>query len=210
MSIAQQGFSETLTSYSNLYMLQESTHIINSNKSRSRNQRRRKKRRTQNVSDSESSSSSPSNQSSYEESEVETNNDIDVQLSDIDLSDTEKEITKKFEREGLDDVTLGLLDQVLLTKTDLTSKNAVDINNIDLNKTFELLEDNKADMTRLKATQGNMKNSYLNMLFEHYGEDINKLRDAPDFTNKSLVMLANVLKDGGDMFDSDSLKTIVD
>ena len=48
------------------------------------------------------------------------------------------------------------------------------------------------------------------MLFQNYGEDINSLRNAPDFTNKSLVLLANVLKDGSKMFDVDTLKTIVE
>ena len=39
---------------------------------------------------------------------------------------------------------------------------------------------------------------------------MNELRQAPDFTNKTLVMLANVLKDGGDMFDVETLKTVVE
>jgi ribosome assembly protein 3 len=46
-------------------------------------------------------------------------------------------------------------------------------------------------------------------MFENYGEDINNLRNASDFNERSLSILANALKNGGNIFDEETLKAVV-
>lgn len=181
-------------------------------KSKNKKTRRRKKRRTQDVSDSDSSSSS-SSESEMEidskplEKEGEEEDVKDVELSDVEISDSEKVNTTVLER--LDEETKTKLDEIPLTTTELSQKNQINVNNIDLKKVSDAINESK-EKTASGKDRSEMKNSYLNSVFEHYGEDINSLREAPDFTNKSLVLLASVLKDGGDMFDLDTFKTIIE
>ncbi|SCU85352.1 LADA_0D07008g1_1 [Lachancea dasiensis] len=179
--------------------------------------RRSKKRRTVEVSDSESSSDSSS---SGAESDVDgadklalgDPNDKErvdaVQLSDVELSDAEETVEKNV-GETLGNTTRQVLNEIPFTKTDLSENPRKNVNTIDLSKIESAIEEaqNKISSTE---SEGQLKNSYLSVLFNHYGEDINSLREAPDFTPKSLVLLANVLKDGGHMFDIDTLRTVVE
>lgn len=54
-----------------------------------------------------------------------------------------------------------------------------------------------------------LREEYLNLLFENYGDDINRLRAAPDFTNKSLSILADALQEGIGMFDIGELELVL-
>ncbi|AGO14038.1 AaceriAGR181Wp [[Ashbya] aceris (nom. inval.)] len=173
---------------------------------------RRKKRRTQ--AESDSSDSSESSQSSEDEQQEVKADAIVAELSDVELSDVETRTTSHAEK--LDDASRSKLKGVHLTATDLSSKFALQQNrNIDLQKVGRELDHGLEKLAMLEAQEseqesGRLKTGYINMLFEHVGEDVNQLRNAPDFTAKSLVVLANALKDGGDMFDIESLRAIVD
>ncbi|AMD22965.1 HHR196Cp [Eremothecium sinecaudum] len=176
--------------------------------------RRRKKRRTQ-ASDSDSSSSSSSASEAEGENEVvEEQEDDEVLLSDVEVTD-DQEVKEHFNPETLNHTTLQSLNQIKLTTTNLSSKYGFqNANKVDLNEASKTIAAGEVKIQKGLAAAMNdvsgLKNEYLNMLFEHYGEDINQLRNAPDFSNKSLVMLANVLKDGGNMFDFETLKTVVE
>ncbi|SCU87122.1 LAME_0D08856g1_1 [Lachancea meyersii CBS 8951] len=187
----------------------------------SKKTRRSKKRRTAEVSDSDSSSSSSSSDS---ESEQPTRNsgetasggaikDIAVEELDVELSDLEEDrkndVIGENEDEVLDKATRQILNDIPLTTTELSEKSRKNVNNIDLTKIQQTIQEAQ-ERVSFSKDEGQLKNAYLSVLFKHYGEDVNSLREAQDFTPKSLVLLANVLKDGGNMFDIDTLRTVVE
>lgn len=176
-------------------------------KSVAKKSRRRKKRRTVDVSDSSSSDSSSDNESGREAKAVEVEEE-DIQLTDDEVAVEEKVAIDVVET--LDDKAKDKLNTIPFTTTELTERN--DYNkgqSADLTKVKESLQEDRQKLGTALNNMAEEKNKYLGLMFENYGEDINSLREAPDFTNKSLVMLANVLKDGTGMFDVDTLKTIL-
>ncbi|CCD25160.1 Rsa3p NDAI_0E03430 [Naumovozyma dairenensis CBS 421] len=201
-------------------------------KNNNKKSRRRKKRRTADVSsDSDSSSSS----SSSDNEEIITNDDNvenkDVIVSDVELSDNESSVPMKSEKaaEFLDDETKDRLNNIPFTTTDLTQRSNGQRNQegtqVDLQKVEEAINDAKlkfsdainerkstinGNNTNAEKIENDLKNQYLGLLFENYGDDINELRTAPDFTTKSLTLLANVLKEGSGMFDVNTLQTILE
>ncbi|KAG0660804.1 ribosome assembly protein 3 [Maudiozyma exigua] len=180
--------------------------------------RRRKKRRTADSSDSESSSSSDNESQNMEIEETHEN----AEISDVELSDNEsskKGRSDEQDKESLDKQTKEKLSNIPFTTTQLTQKGGNNVDkkaNLDLKKVDETIEQANTELKNSKLIQENgeasknLKNEYLGLMFQNYGEDINDLRNAPDFTNKSLVLLANVLKEGSNMFETDSLKTILE
>ncbi|CCH62914.1 hypothetical protein TBLA_0I02580 [Henningerozyma blattae CBS 6284] len=206
-------------------------------KGSSKKSRRRKKRRTAD-SDSDSSSSSggesDTNLEKVEPSKEEKEeSDIDIELSDIENED----VKSKSNVEHFEDETKDALKSIPYTTTQLTEKmNNYNSNNgesIELHKVQDTINQAKLKLQEHSNNQNNNnnynnisnsqnevsnnanvenkaeKNKFLSLLFEHYGDEVNELRNAPDFTAKSLVVLADVLKDGTGMFDSDTLKTIL-
>ncbi|SMN22797.1 similar to Saccharomyces cerevisiae YLR221C RSA3 Protein with a likely role in ribosomal maturation, required for accumulation of wild-type levels of large (60S) ribosomal subunits [Maudiozyma saulgeensis] len=179
--------------------------------------RRRKKRRTADSSDSESSSSSDNESITMEVS----NTPINAEVSDVELSDNES-AGKEADEEVLDTATKDKLSAIAFTTTQLTQRGGSSSDKkdaMDLKKVGETVETAKTNLVNSDLVQNaiksgenskDLKKEYLGLMFENYGEDINALRNAPDFTNKSLVLLANVLKEGSNMFETDSLKTILD
>ena len=188
--------------------------------------RRRKKRRTADISDSSESDSS----SSSSDSDIQVNADdnknsvnskngqrIDQPLSDIELSDDDLPKKSQYNDELLSQDTKEKLSNIHYTTTELTQRftqnHKYDHNhNTDLKKVGEILREATSNLNKAssKTASADLQNEYLGMLFQNYGDDINSLRNAPDFTNKSLVLLANVLKDGSKMFDVDTLKALVE
>ncbi|CCF59584.1 hypothetical protein KAFR_0H01740 [Kazachstania africana CBS 2517] len=170
--------------------------------------RRRKKRRTADVSDSSSSDSSSSSDNEVVMDEEIQKEDKEIEVSDVELSDKEKESVLK---EELDDTTKDKLSNISFTKTELITQNKnIGRDNFDFKKISATLEDGKQKLFEREETNKKLKNDYLGLLFESYGDDINAVRESSDFTNKSLVLLANVLKEGSNMFDTDTLKTILE
>ncbi|AQZ17364.1 RSA3 (YLR221C) [Zygosaccharomyces parabailii] len=183
--------------------------------------RRRKKRRTTEVSDTSSSS----------EAEVESDAGVGAALADVyalsedEVSDLEEvdawvanaEVNNAGiqDRETLSEDTKSALNRIPFTKTKLTEKSQRDNNDspADLERVGEAIEEAKQQMRETQeelVANSDLKNSYLELLFENFGDDINSLRSAPDFTNNSLVMLAHLLKDGAAMFDVETLKTMLE
>lgn len=168
------------------------------------NRRRRKKRRTEDFSDSSDSSDSSSS-SSESENELDDQPDkIDNNKESIDadgdmavLSDTEINIE---EEELNKDPSFGNIKNKLKT-VELTSTalNKGNNKNINLNQVENIIN------------QGNkqLENEYLSLMFENYGDDIDQIRKAPDFNERSLTILANVLKNGNNIFDEETLKAVV-
>ncbi|SJM83539.1 uncharacterized protein ZBIST_1130 [Zygosaccharomyces bailii] len=183
--------------------------------------RRRKKRRTTEVSDTSSSS----------EAEIESDAGVGAALADVyalsedevsDLEEVDARVTNVGvtdagiqNRETLSEDTKTALSRIPFTKTKLTEKSQRDSNEspADLKRVGEAIEEAKQQMRETQeelVANAGLKNSYLELLFENFGDDINSLRSAPDFTNNSLVMLAHLLKDGASMFDVESLKTMLE
>lgn len=162
--------------------------------------RRRKKRRTEDFSDSSDSSSSSDSGSGDEENQknddVTKQNegivaDVDVDVDgDVVLDDTEIQI----ENENFD-ITKEKLKIVTLTKTAMNERTK----NFNTTEVENTLTRNRKDL----------ENEYLGLMLENYGEDMNKLRTAPDFNERSLGILANALKNGSNIFDEDTLKAVV-
>ncbi|KAH3675655.1 hypothetical protein WICMUC_002572 [Wickerhamomyces mucosus] len=164
------------------------------------NRRRRKKRRTEDFSDSSSDDSSSDEQSDKEVANEEQNennnkdlntlvdNDEDIVLSDSELPNQKNE----------DFINVSTkLKKINLTKTAL-------------NETSNLSKLNLNSISKNLSNESNeLQNSYLNLMFKNFGDDVNELRKAPDFSEKNLIVLANVLKNGANIFDQDTLKAIV-
>lgn len=169
------------------------------------NRRRRKKRRTEDFSDSSDSSDS-SSLSSESENELDDQPDkignnkesIDADGDMAVLSDTEINIAE--EEELNKDPSFGNIKNKLKT-VELTSTalNKGNNKNINLNQVENIIN------------QGNklLENEYLSLMFENYGDDIDQIRKAPDFNERSLTILANVLKNGNNIFDEETLKAVV-
>ncbi|KAL6941531.1 hypothetical protein ACO0RG_002665 [Hanseniaspora osmophila] len=177
--------------------------------------RRNKKRRTADVTSSEDSDAS-SDVSLGTDSDKEDNTTTGQQSvslqeedADIKLSDTEADQDKNMDNAA--DVEMAdaqyegrkRLNEIKLTNS------LKEINGPAHSNTQTLGDYNKASQN-LDNLDKDLKTKFLQMTFEHYGEDVNQLRDASDFTNKSLVILANALKEGARMFDNDSLKSILE
>ena len=188
------------------------------NQKANKKSRRRKKRRTADSSDSDSSSSSDNEAATMQVDEPAE----EVNVSDVELSDNEGVRKTDTPEEILDDSTKDKLSNIHFTTTELTQRGASTGDkkgNVDLKKVEDAITAGNENVQKLASAQTSfpsgkskaaLKQQYLGVMFENYGEDINKLRQAPDFTNKSLVLLANVLKEGSNMFDTDSLEAILD
>lgn len=188
------------------------------NQKANKKSRRRKKRRTADSSDSDSSSSSDNEAATMQVDEPAE----EVNVSDVELSDNESVRKTDTPEEILDDSTKDKLSNIHFTTTELTQRGASTGDkkgNVDLKKVEDAITAGNENVQKLASAQTSfpsgkskaaLKQQYLGVMFENYGEDINKLRQAPDFTNKSLVLLANVLKEGSNMFDTDSLEAILD
>ncbi|KAH3902095.1 Rsa3p SCDLUD_001908 [Saccharomycodes ludwigii] len=185
----------------------------NNNKKNNRN-RKKKKRRTAAVSSSSESDSSESDSSNENENgnAIVSKGEEDVQLTDnedeqqaiIPLSNKQESLYN----EGLTLETKKKLISVNLNNINI-NKNGINGNRIG-NSTVTEEDLNKISEDLDTLDEKTIKNKYLGMIFENYGDDINKLKDVPDFTNRSLVILANTLKEGVKMFDKDNLSTILE
>lgn len=173
---------------------------------------RRKKRRTQDISSSSSDSDSSLNCSDEAEHvDLKSTDQTKVVINEDEISDVELVDDDATDRSFLMSVqTKSHLRDVQLTNTDLTNDTGFKLGNIDLKKVASSIDSGNERLLDTGIDRNDLRNKYLGMLFENYGDDMNKLRNAPDFTSKTLVMLANVLKDGSDMFDVNTLKSIVE
>ncbi|AOA64988.1 hypothetical protein PP7435_CHR4-0427 [Komagataella phaffii CBS 7435] len=166
-------------------------------KSKSVSSRRRKKRRTEVESDSSSSSSSSSSES---ENENENENgqekpsdqpraDEQVELYDVKMEDADSKENKALK----DASTLDILNSLGF----VTDKN------IDFEAKLETNE-------KLNTYREELLDKYLNLQLRQYGNEINQLQESDDFhTQKSLVLIAKLLKEHGELFNDEALKGIL-
>ncbi|GCE98272.1 ribosome assembly protein 3 [Zygosaccharomyces mellis] len=177
--------------------------------------KRRKKRRTTEVSDSsDSSDSSSEGEAQGSDTGIKDAPQAEYGLSedeDLEIPDT----SSKAGSDVLSGVAKESLSKIPFTRTELNDKSTRNNDDVsmDLQRVNEAIDDAKQKIHESKEESqaaSHLKNSYLELLFENYGDDINSLRDAPDFTSNSLVMIAQVLKDGSSMFDVETLKTMLE
>lgn len=175
-----------------------------------RNSRRRKKRRTDFSSDLESSLS----EESGNESDVDENNDVEekhttikeavepvkeVRISDITLdqyveqTDDVEKLTGEARRQ------IEELNEILSTET-----NVHNITIDTINEQKEKLANYKKTHTRneeKKKVSESVKDEYLSLMMQSYGDDLDELRKAKDLLENSLPMLANLLREGASVFE---------
>lgn len=157
--------------------------------------RRRKKRRTEDFSSDSSSSDSEAEQvadsgdADAKESAVkESISEPEVNIDDIDIdSDTEK---------AADPVDNTLPEE---TKEQLAKVNFTVTDGLPLN-------DAKLAVSKGRAQ---LENEYLAFMASTFANDLDELRKKPDFTDKSIVMLAKTLQSGANMFDDETLEALL-
>lgn len=174
------------------------------------NRRRRKKRRTEDFSsDSESSSSSSSDESMDDAAEepkpIKETKSINIDDIDID-SDKETDVNSQEKQnllrpEPLSNETHEKLSNIKLTTSKLTSVGGSSKNsNIDINQVKKTLAKDKDQLN----------NEYLMLMASSFSNDLDELRKKPDFTDKSLVLLAKTLQSGSNMSDEETLNAILE
>lgn len=158
--------------------------------------RRRKKRRTEDFSsdsDSDSSSSSSNDEAPTEAQEEPTQPASQpaksIDINDVDVDSENEEAETQAQNEPL---SKEVLDKVKSIKfTSLENQSLAEAQQT-LNKDKQQLE-----------------NEYLGLMATSFANDIDELRKKPDFTDKSVVMLAKALQSGSNMFDEDSLDALL-
>lgn len=173
------------------------------------NRRKKKKRRTEDFSsDSESSSSSSDSNSDSEvdedhklQSNIQKGNEIveDIQIdADVDLEEQPPQI-KGLAPEPLDAEQISQVQQIKLTTTKLSAVSANKVSSGEL----EQIEGT------LKKDREQLNQAFLLLMAGQYANDMDALRKRPDFTDKSLVILAKTLQSGANMFDEETLRTVL-
>lgn len=163
--------------------------------------RRRKKRRTEDFSSDESSSSSSSSDSDNDkEEEIKGSDNIEngktPNIDDIDIdSDDEKITNNKNETELLSQETQKQINEIKFTSNTLNSNNTT--------KTAEEIKQT------VDKNRNDLESQFLGLMASNFSDDLDELRKKPDFTDKSLVMLAKVLQSGSNIFDEDSLDALI-
>lgn len=155
--------------------------------------RRRKKRRTEDFSsDSDSDSSSASEQETQpiepeEPKAEEAQNRINIDDIDV-VSDTEEALADQGE-ETFSRETQQQLDKIKFTTTE----------NKSLAEAKEIV---KKDRQQLEG-------EFLAYMAGSFSNDLDELRKKPDFTEKSIVILAKTLQSGSNMFDEETLDALL-
>ncbi|KAG7193110.1 ribosome assembly protein 3 [Scheffersomyces spartinae] len=159
-------------------------------------------------SDSESSSSSSDSNSDSEvdedhklQSNIQKGNEIveDIQIdADVDLEEQPPQI-KGLAPEPLDAEQISQVQQIKLTTTKLSAVSANKVSSGEL----EQIEGT------LKKDREQLNQAFLLLMAGQYANDMDALRKRPDFTDKSLVILAKTLQSGANMFDEETLRTVL-
>lgn len=158
--------------------------------------RRRKKKRTEDFS-SDSSDSSDSDSDSKEEDKNEKPQNgeevkeaqQDINIDDIDMeSDSEKTESEPVSEPLPNDVQ-NAIRAIKFSST--ANQNA------------------QESKETLKKDKQQLENEYLAYMASTFGNDIDELRKKPDFTEKSIVILAKTLQSGSNMFDPETLDALL-
>ncbi|KAG7816892.1 hypothetical protein KL928_004356 [Ogataea angusta] len=149
--------------------------------------RARKKRRTEDFSSSS-----------------ESENDSDS-MSVASVHEEQPDVPEAYTIDGLDtqevsDSTQLRLQQ--LNKDRLASLEHSLVSNVKL--------DLDAAQNQIKNAREQLQNEYLKKMLVTYSEDLDALRQKTDFKENSLKTLARLLKESGNIFDDETLKSLVE
>ncbi|PVH17300.1 uncharacterized protein CXQ87_000184 [Candidozyma duobushaemuli] len=150
--------------------------------------RRRKKRRTEDFSSDSDSDSSSDNESPSEPQKTE----VPQPKADIDINDVDMESDEETPKTANEPLSKEVSEKVRSIK-------------------FTSLENQSSAEAQetLKKDKQQVENEYLALMASSFANDIDELRKKPDFTDKSVVMLAKTLQSGSNMFDEDSLDALL-
>ncbi|CAK7895238.1 ribosome assembly protein 3 [[Candida] anglica] len=176
------------------------------------NRRRRKKRRTEDFSsDSESSSSSSSSEDSQDEDEAKEEekaitHPVQKKVAKIDIDDVD--MLSEEEEDGKS----GVIPQTLSEETHEKISN-IKLTTTALSNSTGFGKGSTVNGSKVKETlikdRAQLNNEYLMLMASNFGNDLDELRKKPDFSEKSLVILAKALQSGSNMFDDDTLNAIL-
>ncbi|AOW26145.1 ribosome assembly protein 3 [Candida albicans L26] len=179
------------------------------NNNKKRSNRRRKKRRTEDFSSSSESSSSSSSESDHEdldEPEKEISKQ-DINIDDIDIeSDNENSALTNDKGNKLIPQNLSITEKQQLSTVPFTTTSISNITNDNQIKNTPNINEISKNLDQ-KKTQ--LNNEFLKIMTTEFGDDLDELRKKPDFTEKSLVILAKTLQSGVNMFDIDVLNGLI-
>lgn len=157
--------------------------------------RRRKKRRTEDFSSDSDSSSSSSSSDEQEEETAEVKVNTKVMIDDIDIEsdneDKDKELRNNY-------------SQLIPNET------REQINKIKFTKRSDEDKDSEHEKTSIKKAREQLDQEFLGLMASKFSEDLDELRKKPDFTDKSLIMLAKTLQSSSNIFDRDSLEALLE
>lgn len=166
-----------------------------------KSRRRRKKRRTEDFSSDSSSSSSSSedeNENVHEKEnktipEVADRDESDpIDVMDIDISPIEENSKNGMVPEDLGPSTKLKLAKVTLSNSESKIKNP------------------QQTEQRLHQDQADLNHKFLKLFADEFSNDLEELRKKPDFTDKSLVILAKALQSGSNIFDPETLRALIE
>lgn len=176
--------------------------------------RRRKKRRTEDFSSSSESSSSSSSDNDSDEEKIQDKDNTEAVASHsldhdmvIDInSDVEED--KKENSKVPDNLSIEQkkqLDAIPFTTTSVSR--VTNTNTVSALKTLP----NVAETSRsIDSTKQELNSKFLKLMTKEFGNDLDELRQKPDFNGKSLATLAKVLQSGVNMFDFDTVQALVE
>lgn len=182
-------------------------HVLN-NKNRRRS---RKKRRTEDFSsDSSSESSDEAIDEAMDEAvdKPNTNDEpvIEMKQANFDLKDGYKEKSvynnqKEMNTiEQLGNETIQTMSNIKFTKLGNAEQTGFKRSNENVEQSMKELEKDRSELD----------NEFLKLMMSSFTEDLDELRKKPDFTDRSLILLAKALQSGKNMFDENSLRSILE
>lgn len=154
-----------------------------------KNSRRRKKRRTEDF----SSLSLSSSESESEREVAPTADDVKEDIVEVDDADM---VSDSEDPRALSDETRVQLSAIKLTSMALSAGSG---RNVDTAKVSETLARDRSELNK----------EFLTLMASTFSNDLDELRKKPDFSLKSLPILAKALQSGANMFDEDTLNAIL-
>ncbi|EGV59964.1 ribosome assembly protein 3 [Yamadazyma tenuis] len=154
--------------------------------------RRRKKRRTEDISSSSSSSSSE------DEEEIQPNSDSpnEVKTPQSDLKPrADPDIA------ALDELQTAI--QARLKQVPFTDQNAK------ASRTDPTIQAQEDLVTKHSKERDELDKKFLQLMAQRFGDDLDEARKKPDFNADSLVIMAQTLQSGSNIFDSDEIHELM-
>ncbi|ODV98194.1 hypothetical protein PACTADRAFT_14664 [Pachysolen tannophilus NRRL Y-2460] len=188
---------------------------VNSSNSKKNKRRRRKKRRTEDFSSDSSSSSEDDSDNNKDSDNVTTSqqdiendkdNNNNITIDDINMHSDSEEASTKIQPLKIVDETRSKLQKI-----DINSQPSISL--LTQQKMQSGFKNNQLNLekisSKIESERDALANDYLSLMASTYSEDVDELRKKPDFTEKSLPLLAKLLKSGANIFDDETLKAVI-